>query len=175
MTKAMFEYLDAFNVVLVTGPQRSGTTLVARAIARDTGLYYLDEHAFAACFVGAWKKIIKHARRKVVQCPAMTAFVDEPGIGDREDLAVVFVLRPVEEIIASQERIGWAWEDSELVHYDASEGPIAQVKYDHWFNVQRHRVANSFNVVYRDLEQHPLWVPEDRRRRRRDWGVRSWR
>ena len=39
----MFEYLKEFPVVLVTGPQRSGTRICAKMIAHDTGHRFVDE------------------------------------------------------------------------------------------------------------------------------------
>ena len=169
----MFDHLGDFNVVLVTGPQRSGTTLVARAISHDTGLRYIDERDLETVNVEAWRYLVAGVKWSVIQCPAMSAFVHEPGIGGRADLAVVFVIRPVEEIIASQERIGWKGEHSELIRCNALHGPIATVKYDHW-DKRRAMIANPFDVAYHDLEQHPLWVAEDERRGRH-WGVKLWR
>ena len=39
----MFEVLRGFDKIIVSGPQRSGTTIVARILASDLGLRFLIE------------------------------------------------------------------------------------------------------------------------------------
>jgi len=41
----MFKYLTKYNHILVTGPQRSGTTIAAKMIAKDTRHKYIKELA----------------------------------------------------------------------------------------------------------------------------------
>ena len=87
----MFEHLSNYNVVLVTGPQRAGTTITARMIAHDTGLRYIDESAFAATDEVRWRRVVKSSERAVIQCPGMARFCHE--FGDRPDIAVAFCWR----------------------------------------------------------------------------------
>jgi hypothetical protein len=131
-------------------------------IAEDTPLWYLDETAFSATDVDRWRDTVIAASLTVIQCPGMCRFVHE--FGDRDDLAVVLVRRDVSDIIASQRRIGWRYEQLELANYEAEEGPVAKVKYDYWDEHQRDVIQNAYEVEYESLAGHPLWVPKDRRR-----------
>jgi hypothetical protein len=142
----MFEHLSDYSVILVTGPQRSGTQIAARMIAEDTPLWYLDEQAFRAVDVDAWYDIVAEAGMQVIQCPGMCRFVHE--FGDRDDLAVVLMRRSVEDIIASQQRIGWRYEQLELARYGEIEGPIAEVKYWYWDKHQKDKIQHAYEIDY---------------------------
>lgn len=167
----MFEHLDNYSVVLVTGPQRSGTTIAARMIAHDTDLSYIDEQAFKATDVEKWRDIVERSLNVVIQCPGMCRWVHE--YGDRDNVAVVMVCRPVEDIIASQRRIGWRYEAYELRSYEANGArPVARVKYDYWYEHQKGVILNAYELQYESLSNHPLWVPKERRR---FFGPRQWR
>ena len=166
----MFEELARFRIILVTGPQRSGTTLCARAIAHDTGHTYVDEEEFA---VHDRKLFGELARGKslVIQCPAMARWIHEYAEG--ADTAVVWMLRPVREIVASQERIGW--EDvKERAKYAenglSSAAHIATIKNRFW-QKQKELCVRPFEVHYHDLQTHPLWVAP---RKRKSFGPRQW-
>lgn len=39
----MFEHLKAYKRIVVSGPQRSGTRIVAKAVAQDTNKSFIDE------------------------------------------------------------------------------------------------------------------------------------
>jgi len=166
----MFEPLGAYNVVFVTGPQRSGTTICARMIAHDTRLRYQDEQSFRATDEAAFHSVAVTAWGVVIQCPGMAHMVHK--YAQQDDRAVVFMYRDIDDIMASRERIGWQYNDVELAHYGLTEGNSAQVKYRHWEQVQRAQVANPFDVNYEALVGHPLWLPKDKRR---DFKPRQWR
>ena len=168
----MFEYLAYFSVILVTGPQRSGTTIAARMIAQDTGLEYIDETAFGVTNITAWRKLVNGASRAVIQCPAACAYVHE--FVHRDNLAVVLVRRPVDEIVASQIRADWRFEALERTHYPRSTDPIASIKYAYW-GTTLWTIRHPFEIQYHELAGHPLWIKEEDRRDRDDWGRRSWR
>ena len=155
--------LDKYDVVLVTGPQRSGTNFVTMAIAADTDLNYVPESAFNSTWAQAWWTLVQTSDNVAVHCPGMCRFVHMFGTFD--EVAVVMVRRPVADIVASQERIGWEWEPYELMLYDrhAYQGPIAEVKYECWDQLQKERIENAFEVNYDDMHTHPLWVPKEER------------
>lgn len=169
--RILFEYLKAYQRVIVTGPQRSGTTITARIIAHDTGLEYVDEQAFRATDVDKWRGVVPSRTNYVMQAPGMCRYVHEFGACD--DLAVVLVRRSVEDIEASQKRVGWNWDAFELDRYGlaADMGPIAQVKYDFWDSYQRALIKHPFEIAYEDLAGHPLWVSKDKRG---NFGPRQW-
>jgi hypothetical protein len=73
--------------------------------------------------------------------------------------------RDVSDIVASQERIGWEWEDLEFWRYPPKfhEQTIADTKYRYWDEVQRSMVWHPFEVEYESLEWHPMWIEKERR------------
>lgn len=154
----MFSHLSVFRSILVTGPQRSGTTICAKMIAADTGLTFIPEEKVG---ISSEKKLREKlaAGGCVVQCPSLCCLAHD--LAD-EATAVVLMRRPVEDIVRSQERIGWSHEQLELERYGLTEGVIAEVKYNHW-DAGKHQAPHSFEVDYNSLSAHPLWVPADRR------------
>lgn len=170
----MFEEMGQFRVVVVTGPQRSGTTVCARAIAMDTGLGYVDEEDVGfvrPCFfdMAAFWQVVELSAGVVIQAPGACHLAHL--LGRDGSVAVVLMRRPVDEIVASQERIGWGCELSELAMYGCCAGRIAEVKYYWWERYQKARVANGFEVKYGSLREHPLWVPTEERA---GFGPRQW-
>lgn len=165
----MFKYLAEFKRIFVTGPQRSGTTICAIMIARDIGYKWYKEHVLKDMEVSEFMRFVQANRHFVMQCPSMCAHIHEVA-GDKD--AVVLVRRPVKEILASEKRIGWDKNDAELRRYDLTEGVISKVKYEQWNRWQKDLIANPFEVSYRGLAKHPLWVPK---RFRKDWKPRQTR
>ena len=161
----LFDFLKPFSKIYVTGPQRSGTRVAAKMIARDLGLRYIDEdvigfQALAVQNMAEFYRILNEDDGFVMQAPA-TAYACQEA---PDDVAVVFIVRDIDDIIASQERIGWTelYESIELARYGASEGPIAQVKYDAW-QWQKQELAHPFELEYEDLATHPMWVTKEKR------------
>jgi hypothetical protein len=166
----LFKNLRLFSTIVVTGPQRSGTKFVAEIIAEELGLRYVNEseygvHAFD-CF---WKLLDEPA---VIHAPAMSAYCHLlPG-----QVAVVFVIRDVAEILASQARIaGWCEieEPRELAKYFRSPGgeSSAALKYDAWTRFQKPALASAGKAFFElhypaDVQDHPRFV---RAADRRDW------
>jgi hypothetical protein len=171
----MFEQLKNFKRVLVTGPQRSGTTICGKMLAHDLGLPYVDEMEVIIGYnlrtereqsFRDWLKSRVGRRFEeeiVLQCPSAASFCHEL---DRR-VAIVFMIRPVHEILASQKRIDWGHEQHELRQYGATSGPIAEVKYNHWAE-QKKNGDNFFEVKFDSLSKHPLWVPPELRKMFRD-------
>lgn len=160
----MFEYLESFSRIIVTGPQRSGTTIVARAIEHDLGRQYIDEQAFSAIDYFKFVFLVALADNFVMQAPGMCRFVHEVGIDN--DIAVVTCRRNIDDIVASQERVGWQWEAFELSRYKIYQDdiPVSVVKYAFWDDVQKGMIPNAFDVDYESLRAHPLWIGKEQGR-----------
>ncbi|RLC82301.1 MAG: hypothetical protein DRJ03_19245 [Chloroflexi bacterium] len=127
-------------------------------IAADTGHRYIDEDDYGPHNKAAWFNLITDSKNVVIQCPAMCRYVHCVRA------FVVMMLRPLADIIASQERIGWgANEAIELARYENASPPIAAVKYDFWRNHQRPAIDTWLEVEYESLRGHPLWI--DKRER----------
>lgn len=152
------EFLEAvrpFAVVTVTGPQRSGTRIATKILAHDLGRQFVGEEDYR---VGDQNGMLMRyfaltANPVVIHAPALSASAHHmPG-------AVVFMRRPLREIVRSQERIDWAYEEWQLARYFTDTGPIALVKYRAWHMFQRPILeGRAFDLEYSSLAKHPLWV-----------------
>ncbi len=164
---SMFKHLARHSVILVTGPQRAGTTICARIIAADTGHEYIDENEYGPHNKTMWLHTIACYENVVVHCPAMCRYVHEVG-----GVFVVMAYRNVADIANSQERIGWgkANEALELARYKKAEDPVAAIKYDFWRKYQRTTITNWLEVEYKNLAAHPLWIDK---RERATFGPRQ--
>jgi hypothetical protein len=176
----MFDYLARFSVILVTGPQRSGTTICARMIEHDLGYKYLDE--------GRWKvwngmDAFQQSRIHipcVLQGPGLLK--DVGRFGQMDDTAVVVMRRELKHILASQERVNWnVWAAKEISHYNITPGSpadlepaqwVAWVKYNWWERIGRSQVKHPYEVEYEDLRLHSMWVDKDGRS---EFGARQYR
>ena len=85
--------------------------------------------------------------------------------GNLPELLIVLMRRPIADIIASQERIGWAHEAHELGLFGlgSDDGPIAKVKYD-WWEKNKHLLSNRLEIEYDSLAGHVMWLPADQRK-----------
>ena len=147
--------------MLVTGPQRSGTRLLAKILSHDFGYTYVDEEDLGIDNVARLTQSLGLPFKMVFQCPALCYCIEtfsEP------DIAIVFMKRATEDIVASQKRIGWV-DNAERDHYNAwgVDMPISELKWHYWDVFQRDRIHNPFIVAYDSLSEHPLWIPKEER------------
>lgn len=165
----LFDHLRPFGKVIVTGPSRSGTRIASRMIAHDLGYEWLQEDAVATRDLNRLKALLAERDKFVVQCPGLSAWVDTVS-GD--GTAVVFMRRPVENIIASQRRVKWTdgarekrpyAERPEFTGMVNVARPIAEIKYRVWDEWQHARTQNAFELQYESLAAHPLWIERERR------------
>jgi len=165
--------LRKFKKVIVTGPQRSGTTIAGRMIAADLSYRYIDE---------GWNSIgskienlcnfLSDNPNVVVQCPILAFQAHNMP----RDCAVVFMMRNVDDICKSQKRIKWEWDEAEKKQYRQIlrndrikvhinfASRISQIKYDFWNAYQKSRVPNNFEVEYESLSSHPMWLDKEQRK-----------
>lgn len=153
----MFEQLSIHSKIVVTGPQRSGTRIAAQMIAADTGHEYVDELEFLNTDYTKFRRLLRDRSNIVVQAPHMLKnLVDEPP----EDIFLVLMRRPLEEIHASEDRIRWNEDFSgnatELAKFGLVEGDSAEVKYRYWDDHPKH--IPFIEVSYDSLRSHPLYV-----------------
>lgn len=170
----MFEHLSSYSKILVTGPQRSGTRIAAEMIAEDTGLRYIDEEEFGVRSKKNFNKLLANESNIVVQCPGMCRIIHEHSASDT---LIVMMIRDVEDIVASEERVDWIhgyWD--ELVKYGIPhtnsdlrtarrEGVRPSVlKYDFWEKEQRDKITNYMELEYESLAEHSMWIPKEDRK-----------
>lgn len=161
--------MKQFERIIVSGPQRSGTTFAAQAIVGDLNYTYVDEMAVGVSDFGKAQALLKSGRRVVLQAPGLSHYLHHFRI---EGLLVVFMIRPTHDIVASQERIGWAdgFNDfCEYHHFNAMfpgfdmNQPISSLKYRAW-PVQRAQIEHWLELDYESMHTHRSWVPPDKRR-----------
>jgi hypothetical protein len=157
----MFAHLAGQSRIVVTGPQRSGTTIAAQIIAYDTGYRYVDEGAFGVYDSQKWRRILSQDG-VVVQCPHMLRLiVDDPPDG----IFAILMRRDLAEIHASERRIHWEEKlngnSRELMVFDRTDGDSAQIKYDYWSS--HPKLCPYLEVDYRTLSDHPLFVDQSLR------------
>jgi hypothetical protein len=158
----MFEYLQNFNKILVTGPQRSGTTICSRMIADSLGYQCIDESkAIEFTVEGVRSSVLRALERDrvVLQAPSAASFCHLLP----EQIAIVYMIRNVQDIIHSQNRINWKGNYFELKLLEAPFGESCVFKYIKW-KEQKLLIKHAFEVDYESLKTHNLWVnPEIRK------------
>lgn len=143
--------------ILVTGPQRSGTTIAARIIAHDLDIEYIDESDVQ------FNDIPEHC---VIQAPfALKCLVELSFI--QPNLNFAFMVRDPQDIKKSMERIEW--------YKDVINDPLFYDKYlahcQHlWLSckvlISEERLTE---LSYNSLRDHPLFIED-----RSDFTVRQW-
>lgn len=102
---ALLSQLDGFTKIIVTGPQRSGTTIAGKIIADAMGLPNLDERVVGPGNKAGFLEKIAQEPRFVFQFPNACEWLQD--LADLEDIGIVFMERANADILASQERIAW--------------------------------------------------------------------
>ena len=153
-----FKFLIKYPKIIVSGTQRSGTMICSRMICYDTGYdfkYVGNNRELTNVLLNQYNNIVIHG-------PGICRWLHE--FGQRDDTLIVFMKRPIEDIIKSQERINWSWEWLELSLYGFEKGIISKVKYDYFYSYQKDKIKNLLEINYSDLSSHPLWIPKELRK-----------
>jgi len=154
-------FYDYFNKFLVTGPQRSGTRIMAKMISYDNNIRYVSEQEIKIRNIEKVERFLKQEERLVIQCPGLCHRIHEFS---REDTLIVMMIRNVEDIIRSQKRIKWGkFEKKELEYYGKTKGVISKVKYEQW-EKQKEQIINWIEIDYDSLKDHPLFIPKEERK-----------
>lgn len=166
----MFEQLVKYNQILVSGPQRSGTSIAARMISADTNYYYIDEEEYGVYDEENFVDLLTQ-REIVVQCPSMSHVLHEVA---SEDMLIVMMIRDCDDILASEKRVGWTvGVYRELYRFGMSPrqarsfrlrgGQVAPLKYKRWREEQRCFIPHYLELEYESLSDHPLWISKEQR------------
>lgn len=161
--------LAQYQAVLVTGPQRSGTTLMAHIIAQEAGLEYRDEESFGVHDCDRFDKLLSTESKIVVQCPGMSRWIHHYYQGQR---CVVFMLRDAEQVRASAKRIDWN-SQPEIDKYKSARfnggkatvmlDNLAELTWFYWDMVQKPECQHWLEVHFDSLRDHKLFVPDSQR------------
>lgn len=167
----MFSDWRSYEIILVTGPQRSGTRIVSRMAAADTGYTYIDENRFGVRERSIFEHVLKVQTNIVVQCPTMSRWIHE-YTNDRT--LIVFMIRDIDDIVASEQRVGWTngpyfelmnygYSSRKAVSFRRRGGHVAPIKYAYWLTKQRGRIKHYVELQYESLSSHPLWISKEQR------------
>jgi diaminopimelate decarboxylase len=167
-----FSDLKKYKRVLVTGPQRSGTRIASKMIAHDTNLRFVREEEFSVHSVSLFELIVTREFTIVVQCPGMSHIIHKYSASDT---MIVMMMRNVEDIVASEERIGWDHGYfRELLKLGISNSAAelrrarregvrpSELKYENW-ETQKEVIQHYIEVDYESLSEHELWIPKEDR------------
>ncbi len=150
--------LRRFPKLLVTGPARSGTTIASEILAQDLGYECLLEEVYDVHDLHKAFDLWKYSTEIVLQAPSLSSYCHlfvPPG-------AIIWMIRPVEEIIRSQLRVGWQLPKQEIISYQEQNlEKIAETKLYYWRNYQKTLVEDRcFELDYHSLHSHPLWISD---------------
>lgn len=164
--------LQKQTAIVVTGPQRSGTTIAAHIIAKELGYTYVDEDEFGIYDTQRAIQFIKNGR-VVLQAPGLMYCCHQLPA------ALVVMKRPLDEILASEKRIGWreqfggkSYENERNLYYQIfgfGGEDTAWTKYFVWQVFQRPLAKVWYEVEYDSLKGFDLW-----RENRENFQPRQW-
>ena len=180
--------LKKYNRIVVSGCQRSGTTILTKMIAHTLGYTKLDEFQI---YPHNLKNLHETLKRDgvVIHSPQLTSQLHQIVA---PSTCVVWINRPFGEIRKSINRIGWQIEEEERKKHERFRKvakninynqPIERVKHDFWqWQKKRmkvdwieHKYESKYmksHVLFRDSEQrkdfNPKQTSEDNRSGR-DW------
>jgi len=156
------EILKNHKKIIVTGPQRAGTTIAAKTLAKRLNLEFIDEEEIRVSNKKLFDQIINERNNFTLQCPGMPCNIH--SIGNREDVFVIFMIRDVYDILLSQYRINWNYDQLESKKYinagfDVNINiPSSIIKYHIWNQYQKDKIKNKMELWYECLKTDDMWV-----------------
>lgn len=150
----MFEYLQQHKYIIVTGPQRSGTTIVTHMIAHDTKKVALDERNFNHRDIKLIPGILQNENSCVLQAPQALSWAP---ILTNYYTAFVYVKRDHKDIkkslvnsrVPRGRRISQPW-------FTASQAIGL------WLRIKE-LLDYPYELEYSLIEKHSLFVPVNQR------------
>jgi hypothetical protein len=169
------EGLQDTTRVLVTGPQRSGTTIAAHILARRLDLDHVDENEIGPGNRNGFMDFIADRDRFVLQFPNACEWLHD--IPDKNAIGIVFMMRDDEQILASQRRIAWRGSDprgypdrilkslpENIRDKLRQSDPLFVNRKKVFLNYQRYLFDVVYAMDYNSLREDPAWVSEEQRR-----------
>jgi len=181
--------LEKYKRIVVSGCQRSGTTILTKMIAHTLGYTKLDEFQVYPHNLANMSETLKR-EKVVIHSPQLTSRLHQITA---PSTCIVWITRPFGEIRKSMNRIGWQIEEEErqkYIHRFAKivkginyNQPIEKLKHDFWqWQKQRmkvdwieHKYESEYmktHELFRNSEQrkefNPKQTSEDNRSGR-DW------
>jgi len=167
MLEELLPLVKHSRMILVSGPQRSGTHIMTKILAKELEWGYVYNTDYETDNMGDWAHMVLHGQNIVLHCPQMTHVLHLVP----DDVAVVYMYRPLDEIEASFSRVNQgdvscATTDQMLFYsqipcvYGRQTGAKwVQVRNAYWEGYQRLILrGRGHYFYYHDLEDHPLFV-----------------
>lgn len=154
--------LKSFKKILVTGPQRSGTTIAGHILAKELDYKYYDERDVGVRSLSQLFDKLMSKESLVVQGPCFCSIVQWV---DSPETAIVIMKRNIEEIVESEAKINWSEEKKELQNYYKDDGIISVARYKTWEKYQKPNMkVPYFELNYSSLKNHPMWIEKEARK-----------
>ena len=157
----MFEHLQQYSRILVTGPLRSGTTICSKMIAQDLDRTYVDENEWGATNEDSFALAIN--KKGVFQCPGMMRILQDLRMGDAITIVMARNETRIEESQALMPKKYIVESRSNYPNIGTSSLPF----YQYWTWGSRNPWVWQ---NYRALQVHELWVPKEERV---DWHLKQ--
>lgn len=149
--------------IVVTGPQRSGTTIATECISKALGRKPIREESFGfANYSSFYRLLCSRKSLCAIQAPNMSNICHL-----LRKVSVVFMMRSLDDIHASEERVGhdktdfWKYRCSQYFQPYCGQSP-AEVIYQA-LSVQMDYSDNIYPLDYESLRESPLWVDKELR------------
>lgn len=169
-SKPVFEFLRKYKNIVVSGPQRSGTTACSGFVMTDLGRGKISRVS-GGVNIDQLAKQCAAKGDKVIHAAGCTFGLHRDDIGGRDDTAVIWMWRDLEDVHKSEKRINWR-PGAEFQRYDTKKREeVAPAKIKMFEEEQRDKIKHLYEIDYTELEKHPLYVgPEERKA----FGSRTW-
>ena len=178
--------LELYPLIIVTGPQFSGTNIGAQVIAAELGHRFIEEPAGGITPQEAMQFILCEPPPLVLHAPSLFYWVHRLK-EYLPYLVAVVMFRKLHDIYESQLR--WDWQGSTdffkiVRHYlsmpefepyltGGAENP-ARMGYMVWAEHQQNLLGDRAFVFWYDwLKEHEAWVPLEERQIHLGWGPRE--
>lgn len=155
----LLEACKGYDRIIVTGPQRSGTTFTARALAKSLGVQMVDEHQHPSRL---------EADKYVWQYACHNHKIHK---NKNVDL-VIWMNRDREDVMKSEKRISWKSFERHKREYVSVFGVEAKafdnnydMKHHFWNTVQKDKIsARVVEFDYNNLKDAPGYLPKEERK-----------
>lgn len=123
--------LSPYSRVIVSGPQRSGTTYTAFILSQDLNYTHIDEQNFGTHTSSGFLEAITR-ENIIVQCPAVSHVLDQI---QEKNTIILWIDRNDRDIALSEDRINW---------------------HPHWFNVEKDKYRTIYGDEVDQFERNSL-------------------
>lgn len=161
-----------YSKIIVSGPQRSGTTYTAKQLAKSLNYIHIDEYQYGVNSIKHFASFL-NKNNLVIQAPALTHILDQIK---SKDTLIIWMCRSFEDIANSEDRIDWHPKYSVIEftkYYNKypnmrdvikSFERSAPMKTYFFENVQKDKMFVDWTYVdYSILESSPGYISPDKR------------